>query len=115
ELLVETDRRVVADDFALNLLDGQVWLIADAFAAADAEKVVVSPAVAVGLLDDEASLAPSAPDRALEVVVMLAFPGAATVPQGEDALHAIEQLGRHDSGVATFVFLAFVGNVTEVV
>src|SRR6266498_4442125 len=85
------------------------------FAAPDAEEVIVGTTVAVRLLNDEASSASSTPDRAFEVVVVLALPGAATVPERENTLYPLEQIGRHDSRVAAFVFVALVGHVADVI
>nr|WP_242606682.1 hypothetical protein [Protofrankia symbiont of Coriaria ruscifolia] len=115
ELLVETNRGVVPDDLTLNLLDGQVRLVADALTAPDAEEVKVGAAVAVGFLNGEPAIAAGAPDRAFEVVVVLALSRAAAVPEREDTLYSVEQLGRDDSRVATFVLVALVGHVTDVI
>nr|WP_264674508.1 hypothetical protein [Thermobifida fusca] len=105
----------MADDLGLYLVGGQVWLVADALLSSDAEEVEVGTAVAFGALHDETPVTAGAPDRTLEVVVVLALAGAATVSQGEDALCAVEQLGRDDGRVAAFVFLAFVGDDALVV
>nr|WP_250573257.1 hypothetical protein [Nonomuraea sediminis] len=65
--------------------------------------------------DDQAMLAAMAPDRALEVVVVLAGADARPVLVEQHLLDAVEQVGGDDRFVAALVFDAFVCDVAEVV
>ena len=83
---------VVRFNGLLNGLDWYVWLIAEPFLPAAAQKIEVNSTVPLGTLHSEAVLAASAPDRAFEVMRMVAQAGTRPRVRIEDMLYAVEQL-----------------------
>ncbi|MDQ1176322.1 hypothetical protein [Microbacterium sp. SORGH_AS_0421] len=122
ELAAETDGLVVRLDGALDPLHVGVRCIAGVILDAPAEEVGVLAAVSTGGSHDDHAFddpvfetAPSAPDGALQVVVVLDAPLAGLVPGVEQRLNFLEQFGIDRRLVTPVVRFTLVLDLAEVV
>lgn len=93
----------------------QVGLGAAVALAASADEVEVDPAVAPPSHDDEPPAAASAPQRALEVVVVDPLPGPAPAVERKHPLYPVEQVRRYQRRMPAGVLLALVLHDAQVV